>query len=191
MVWLMRIAGRGGSMTAEVLRDAAATAAVFGFFASAWFGWAQDEPPRAWRKALIAGSVLSLLTAVGGGVITWRTWSGPTVFDAGTSRTFGVVVGVEVALAGVGAAVLARRRRSELVPAWVALVVGVHLVPVAVLVRSPLIAVTGVLVTLAALAAVPLARSRAVAVSAVTGFGAGTVLLVAALWSLASVPLWS
>jgi hypothetical protein len=27
-------------MTAEFLRDAA-TAAVFGFFASAWFGWAQ------------------------------------------------------------------------------------------------------------------------------------------------------
>jgi hypothetical protein len=40
MVWLMSIAGREGSMTAEFLRDAAATAAVFGFFASAWFGWA-------------------------------------------------------------------------------------------------------------------------------------------------------
>jgi hypothetical protein len=93
-------------MTAEFLRDAAATAAVFGFFASAWFGWAQDEPPRAWRKALIAGSILSLLTAIGGGVMTWRNWSGSTAFDADTSRTFGLVVGVEVALAGIGAAVL-------------------------------------------------------------------------------------
>ena len=146
--------------TAEFLRDAAATAAIFGFFASAWFGWAQDEPPPAWRKALVAGSILSLLTAVGGGVLTWRNWSGPTAFDADTSRTFGLVVGVEVALAAIGAAVLARRRRSDLIPAWVALVVGVHLIPVALLVRSPLIAVTGVLVTLVALAAVPLARSR-------------------------------
>jgi hypothetical protein len=65
--------------------------------------------------------------------------------------------------------------------------VGVHLIPVALLVRSPLIAVTGVLV---ALVAVPLARSRPVAVSAVTGLGAGTVLLAAALWSLASALRW-
>ena len=107
-------------MTAAFLRDAAATAAIFGFFASAWFGWAQDEPPPAWRKALVAGSILSLLTAVGGGVLTWRNWSGPTAFDADTSRTFGLVVGVEVALAAIGAAVLARRRSSELIPAWVA-----------------------------------------------------------------------
>jgi hypothetical protein len=82
-------------VTAEFLRDAAATAAIFGFFASAWFGWAQDEPPPGWRKALVAGSILSLLTAVGGGVVTWRNWSGPTAFDADTSRTFGLVVGVE------------------------------------------------------------------------------------------------
>jgi hypothetical protein len=180
-------------MTAAFLRDAAATAAIFGFFASAWFGWAQDEPPPAWRKALVAGSILSLLTAVGGGVLTWRNWSGPTAFDADTSRTFGLVVGVEVALAAIGAAVLARRRSSELIPAWVALGGGVHLIPVALLVRSPLIAVTGVLVTLVtlvALVAVPLARSRPVAVSAVTGLGAGTVLLAAALWSLASALLW-
>jgi hypothetical protein len=177
-------------MTAEFLRDAAATAAVFGFFASAWFGWAQDEPPPAWRKALIWGSILSLLTAVGGGAVTWRNWSGETVFDAGTSRTFGLVVGVEVALAALGAAFLARQRRNELIPAWVALVVGLHLIPVALLVRSPLIAVTGVLVTLAALAAVPLARARSVAVSAVTGVGAGTVLLAAALFAMASVLVW-
>lgn len=83
---------------------------VFRFFASAWFGWAQDQPPPAWRKALVAGSILSLLTAVGGGVMTWRNWSGPTAFDADTSRTFGLVVGIEVALAAIGAAVLARRR---------------------------------------------------------------------------------
>ena len=112
------------------------------------------------------------------------------MFDAGTSRTFGLVVGVEVALAALGAAFLARRRRGDLIPAWVALVVGVHLIPVALLVRSPLTAVTAVLVTLVALVAVPLARSRSVAVSAVTGLDAGTVLLTAALCSMASVPLW-
>ena len=175
-------------MTAEFLRDAAATAAVFGFFASAWFGWAQDEPPPAWRRALVAGSILSLLTAVGGGVMTWRNWSGPTAFDAGTSRTFGLVVGVEVALAAIGAAVLARRRSSER-PRLGRPGRGGAPDPGGVAGAVPLIAVTGVLVTLVALVAVPLARSRSVAVSAVTGLGAGTVLLAAALWSLASALL--
>ena len=122
-------------MTAAFLRDAAATAAIFGFFASAWFGWAQHEPPPAWRKALVAGSILSLLTAVGG-VLTWRNWSGLTAFDADTSRTFGLVVGVEVALAaigprswpGAGAASSSPPGRPGR---------GVHLIPVARLVRSP------------------------------------------------------
>jgi uncharacterized BrkB/YihY/UPF0761 family membrane protein len=51
--------GERRPVTAEFLRDAAATAAIFGFFASAWFGWAQDEPPPGWRKALVAGSILA------------------------------------------------------------------------------------------------------------------------------------
>ena len=93
---------RVGPMAAELSRDTIATAAVFGFFASAWFGWAQDQPPPAWRRWLVAGSILSLLTAVAGGVLTWRHWTDPTAFDADTSRTFGIVVGVEFALAGLG-----------------------------------------------------------------------------------------
>jgi hypothetical protein len=170
---------------AAFVRDAAATAAVFGFFASAWFGWAQDAPPAGWRGWLGAGSALSLLTAAAGGVLTWRHWSGGTVFDADTSRAFGVVVGVEFALAGIGAAVLAARRRGELIAAWVALVVGVHLFPVAALLGDPLVYVVATLVTLVALAAVPLARTRRLAISAVTGLGAGIVLLTAAVISLA------
>jgi hypothetical protein len=170
-------------MTAEFVRDAAATAAVFGFFAASWFGWAQDAPPKAWKGLLLVGSIISLLTAVAGGLLTWRHWTDGTVFDADTSRTFGVVVGIEVALAGLGAGWLARRRRSDLIPAWVAVVVGVHLLPLAWLLRYPLIGLAGGLVTLAGVVAVPLARSRSLAVSAVTGLATGSVLLAAALVS--------
>jgi hypothetical protein len=53
-------------MTAVFVRDAAATAAVFGFFASGWFGWAQDEPPKAWGRALIgvAAGLVTLTAAL-------------------------------------------------------------------------------------------------------------------------------
>lgn len=174
-------------MTAGFARDAAATAAIFGFFASSWFGWAQEQPPRAWRKALITGSVLSLLIAVAGGVLAWQHWSDGTAFNPNTGRDFGIIVGIEVAVAGLGAAVLAARHRTDLTAPWIALVVGVHLFPLAPLLQYPLLAVVAALVTVAALAAVPLARSTSIAVSAVTGIATGTVLLAAALISLATV----
>jgi hypothetical protein len=61
----------------------------------------------------------------------------------------------------------------------------VHLIPLVWLLQYPLIGVAGALVTLVAVLAVPLARSRSLPVSAVTGLGCGCVLLAAALWSLA------
>ncbi len=126
-------------MTAQFLRDTAATALILGFFASSWFGWAQDQPPITWRKALAAGSIVSLLIAVAGGIYTWQHWQDGTVFDADTGRVFGIIVGVEFALAAVGGGLLTMRGRTDIIPAWVALVVGVHLFPVARLVGFPLI----------------------------------------------------
>ena len=117
-------------MTAAHLRDAAATVAIFGFFASAWFGWAQQRPPKTWRTPLTLASVGSIVLAAVGGVLTWQHWSEGSVFDQdSTARSFGIVVGIEVAAAGIGAALLSRTRRNELTPAWIALVVGIHLVP--------------------------------------------------------------
>jgi hypothetical protein len=170
----------------EFVRDAAATAVIFGFFASAWFGWAQEHPPRSWRPWLLTGSIVSLLTMTAGALLVWRHWSDGTAFDEDTSKTFGIVVGIEVALAGAGAALLAAKRRKDAVPVWIALVVGVHLFAVAAIIGYPLIHVTGALVTLAALVAIPVARSRSLPVSAVNGAGAGVALLASALCSLAA-----
>ncbi|BAL89563.1 hypothetical protein AMIS_43430 [Actinoplanes missouriensis 431] len=172
-------------MLADHLRDAAVTAAVFGFFASSWFGWAQEAPPPSWRKPLIAATVVSLLTAVAGGLLAWRHASAGTVFDDATSRTFGIVVGIEFAAAGVGAVILAVLRRRELIPVWIAFVVGVHLFPVAVIIHYPAVHVTAALITLASLVAVPVARSRSLPVSAVIGVATGAVLLAGALFSVA------
>ena len=66
-------------MTSEFVRDNAATAAVFAFFASAWFGWAQEKPPTSCRNALAAGSIVSLLIAVAGGILAWRHWEDGTI----------------------------------------------------------------------------------------------------------------
>ncbi|WBB65676.1 hypothetical protein [Micromonospora sp. WMMD812] len=172
-------------MIPEHIRDAAATAVVFGFFASSWYGWAQEAPPRTWRKPLVAGSIAALVAVLAGGLLTWRHWSDGTAFTAETSRNFGIVVGIEFGLAALGAGILAALRRRAVIPAWIALIVGVHLFPVAALIGYPLIHVVGALITLIALAAVPLARKLSLPVSAVTGLGTGTVLLAAAVTSMA------
>ena len=174
-------------MTTEFARDAAATAAIFGFFGSVWFGWAQEDPPKPWRPRLLVGSIASLVTMVAGGLLVWRYWNDGTVFDEDTSKTFGVIVGIEFVLAGIGAAILIARGRKDVIPAWVALVVGLHLFPVAVITASPMTHVVAALVTIAALAALPVARSRSLPVSATTGSGAGTALLSGALFFLVTV----
>ena len=174
-------------MNAEFIRDAAATAAIFGFFASSWFGWAQENPPAAWRHWLIAGAILALLVAIGGGVLTWQHWLDGTAFNPQTGRTFGLIVGIEFTIAGIGAGVLAALGKPQLIAPWVALVVGVHFWPLAPLLRYPLLYGVAALVSIAALVAVPLARAQTITVSAVTGLAIGLILLAAALYSLGTV----
>ncbi|WP_205328186.1 hypothetical protein [Glycomyces sp. YM15] len=171
-------------MTPEHLRDAAGLAAVFGFFAMAWFGWAQEGPPKPWVKYLAAGSILSILVAASGGFLLWRHWSDGTVFDDATGRGFGVIVGIEFAAAGLGAGLLAWRGHADRISAWIAFVVGVHLFPVAVVLAIPAVHVSAALITAASLAAVPIAKAKALRTSAVVGPLTGTVLLATAVASL-------
>jgi hypothetical protein len=168
----------------EFVRDAAATAAILGLFGSTWFGWAQEHPPKSWRPWLLTGSIVSLVTMLAGGLLVWRHWSDGTAFDEHTSIAFGVVVGIEVVLAGAGAVVLGARGRRDVIPVWIALVVGLHLFPVAVIIDYPFVHLVGALVTVAALSAIPVARSRALPISATNGLGVGTALLAGALFSL-------
>lgn len=171
-------------MIAEFVRDAAAVGAVLGYFASSWFGWALDGPPRAWRGWLIAGAVMSVLVAVASSLVVWQHWSDGTVFDAATSQQFGIVVGVEVTLCGLGAWLLSRTGRSELVSGWIALIVGLHFFVLAPLLSLPLLHIVAAAMTIAALAAVPVARRTSITVSTVSGTASGAILLTAAAFSL-------
>jgi hypothetical protein len=56
------------TMGQQSLRDSAMTALILEFFASSWFGWAQEHPPEGWRWPLAAGSVASLAVAAIGGI---------------------------------------------------------------------------------------------------------------------------
>jgi hypothetical protein len=165
------------------VRDSAMTALFFGFFASVWLGWAQERPPPAWRRPLIAGAVLSLAVAVVGGLSAWQNWSGASALsEPGAMRRYGIIVGVEFGLAALGAVAIAVWGRREYLAPWVCLVVGVHFWPLAPVLDNPSLVVLGALFTGIAATAVLIARRSALASSAIVGAGAGVALLGYAAW---------
>jgi hypothetical protein len=164
------------------------TALILGFFASSWFGWAQERPPAAWRSPLIVGALLSLVVAVAGAVLAWRNWSaaGSALSEPGAMRRYGIIVGVEFGIAAAGAAGIALRGRSEYVAPWICLVVGVHFLPMAPVLKNPPLVVLGVLLMAVAAAAVVVSRRTDFVPSAITGAGAGVALLGFAIWDAVS-----
>jgi hypothetical protein len=162
----------------QYVRDNAMTALILGFFASCWFGWAQERPPPGWRSPLIVGSVLSLVVAVAGAVFAWLNWSGGSALsEPGAMRAYGIIGAVEFGVAAAGAAGLALWGHSEYLAPWICLVVGVHFWPMAPVLKDPSLIVLGALMTAVAVTAVVVSRRAGLAPSAVTGVGAGITLL--------------
>ncbi|MFC7625129.1 hypothetical protein [Microlunatus sp. GCM10028923] len=115
----------------EMLRDSAFTSAWFGLMAMVWFGWAQEAPPPRTKPLLIAGSVLGVLLAAGFGVYTGLHWGDPTALNETGRMRFGIVVGIEVAAAGIGCLVFARLGARRWMAWWVAVVVALHFLSLA------------------------------------------------------------
>jgi hypothetical protein len=171
----------------DYARDRAMSALILGFFASCWFGWAQERPPPSWRAPLIAGACLSLAVAGAGAVLAWRAWSGPSALSApGAMRQYGIAVGVEFALAAAGAAALSLRGLQAYVAPWICLVVGVHFWPLAPLLQDRGLIGLGAVLVVIAVVGLFAGRLTGLAPSSVTGAGAGSALLVYAAWGAAT-----
>lgn len=170
----------------DFLRDAVAAGAILAFFATAWYGWALDAPPRSWRSWIITGLAASWVSVVVGVALTWINWNTGTVFDPTTGRLFGLVVGVEFAIAGVGAWILKRRVQDDLIPPWIALVVGVHFIPLGYILGIPVLYLLAAVVSVLAVVSVVVARARSFSTSSVTGVMTGSSLLGGAIMSLAT-----
>lgn len=167
-------------MLTDLARDAAFTAAWFGLMTMVWCGWAQEDPPARLRPWLGAASVAGALLAAGCGYLVVRRWDTASALE-GRYHWFGVLVAAEVVIAGVGCLVLARRGRARWFAWWVALVVALHFLPLAVMLGDGGVALVGVALTVALVVVVPRLRRTAGTTSAVVGAVMGTGLLVAGL----------
>lgn len=172
-------------MEADFLRDYAMAALIFGFFAMGWFGWAQDKPPKRWIIPLAIGSVLSGLVATTGGVLAFLNWDSASALSAeGAMQQYGIVVGIEFIIAGIGAVVLAVRKKQQYIPAWISFIVGVHFFALAGLFSDPWFHVLAAIGAIFALISIPIAKARNLEISAVCGALTGALLLVFAVRGL-------
>lgn len=130
-------------MLTEFLRDHAFTIGWFGLMSCVWFGWGQEAPPRSWRPWLGVGSVLGLILAIGFSFIVYSNWATATALE-GHYAWFGVLVGAEVLLAGLGCFLLYRRGEARWMAWWVALIIALHFLPLAFLLRDLSLVVLGV-----------------------------------------------
>lgn len=167
-------------MLTEFLRDQFFTTAWFGLMTFVWFGWAQEDPPRRWRVWLGVGSALGLGLAVTFGVLTSANWDQPTALE-GKYVWFGVLVAAEVVAAGVGCLVLAKRHAARWMAWWVAVVVAVHFLPLALLLRDVSVAVVGVVQLVALGVVVPRLRVATTTTSRLAGPIMGASLLASAV----------
>jgi hypothetical protein len=128
--------------------------------------------------ALEIGGAVAVVVAVSGGVRAIRgKRTGGALDEPATARRYGIVVGVEFAVGGVGAGVLSAAGGARFVPVWICAVVGLHFFPLASVLRAPLCRGLGMAVLSVAAAALLVGVFSDVPPSTVTGTGAGAALL--------------
>jgi hypothetical protein len=174
-----------GQQVAQSGRGRGIAAAIEGYFAAAWFGWAMAAAVPRLTQLLQIGIGLGALIAIAGIVLAVRSPAESTPMrDPAVRRRYWIVVGLEFALLGAGAAVLAISGLAQWAPVWICAGVGVHFIPLSRVLGDRFLVILGALITAVAVAALVVGLTSAVAPSTVTGAGAGLCLLITAAITL-------
>ena len=109
-------------------RDLLMTGAIFGIVTFVWTGWAQERPPHwGWRIPLgimgLAGCALAGLSIP----VVIRNWSAPTaiVFGGPSWNFYIIMCALEVVGIAIGAIIVARKKRADLIPPIALAAVGI------------------------------------------------------------------
>jgi hypothetical protein len=170
-------------MLTEFARDHAFTIGWFGLMAFVWFGWAQEDPPIRWRWWLGLGSGAGAVLAGIFGYAVAARWGEVSALE-GRYGWFGALVLAEVLLAVLGCLVLRRRGVGRWAAWWVALVVGLHFLPLAVLLGDGSLALLGASQGVGLLLLMPRLRGTSSPTSRLAGPFMGITLLLFAAASL-------
>lgn len=151
--------------------------AIFGMFSVVWFGWAQENPKKSWRKYIGIATGFSLLLCLIGVYLSIMNWNAATSLTTkGRFTSYLIVVYLEFLLAGLGAFFLMRRKRTDYIAPWIAFIVGTHFFWLVNIFKDPSLYILALLMIAIAILSPWLAKKLGVASSAITGIGSGTAL---------------
>jgi hypothetical protein len=167
-------------------RMRALTATIEGLLASMWFAWARADAPSSAQLVLEVGGVVGVLVAAAGLAVA-ASRDGPVApsWDAEVRRRYNRIVVAEVVPLGAGAAVLAAVGLEPWIAVWLCAGVGLHFLPASRAFATPFLALVGVAIIGAAVAALAVGLETTLAPVVIAGSGAGVCLLIAAFGSLA------
>lgn len=169
----------------EYVRDYTMYTSIFGMFSFCWFGWAQENPRSSWRKYLGIAAGIALLVCLIGVYLSVKNWDAPSALnDKNSFSTYLISVYIEFFLAGVGALVLLKWKYNDYIAPWIAFIVGIHFIGLESVFNDSSLYLLAALLVLVSIASLFISRKLKVANSAITGIGAGTVLLAYALLGL-------
>jgi hypothetical protein len=174
------------SGAAETGRGRGIGAAIVGFFAISWFAWGSAEPTSTALTALIRiGTAVGLLVICLGVTLAVRSPAGSSLMaDPVARRRYGIIVGSEFALLGLGSAVMGVLGLAEWIPVWICFGVGVHFFPLAPVIADRGAVVLGALLIAVSGVALVVGLTTDVAPATVAGLGAGVCLLIWAVSAL-------
>jgi len=172
-------------MEPEYIRDYAMYTAIFGMFSIVWFGWAQENPRKNWRKYIGAASGVALLVCLIGVYLSVTNWDAATALsEMDALTTYIIVFYAQLIIGGLGAFLLIRKKKKDYVAPWIAFIVGTHFFWLVNVFQDPGLYILAVLMIAIAGISPWLSKKMGVANSAITGIGSGTALFCFAILGL-------
>lgn len=167
------------------IRDYSMMVAFFGFFSMAWYGWAQEDPPKNWKKYLFVGTGLAAILFLTGIYFSVQNWQEATTLSNTTSLNYYYIFLVlEFGIAGIGAFVMYRKNLETYIAPWVCFIVGVHFFGLRYVFDDFVLHILGILLAIISGLTLILAKKFKIRHSAITGVCAGTTLILFALLNL-------
>jgi hypothetical protein len=157
--------------------DHAITAVILGLFATAWFGWAHAGVSSAVGVWLDVATGVAGIVAVAAVVTAFRVPRQRAVATTRAGRRrYGIIVGIEFTLIGLGGAALNLTGGQRWVPVWILAVVAVHFFPLAPVLANRALYPLGALLCAVAAAALVTGLVSTVDPAGVAGIGGGVGL---------------
>jgi len=176
-----------GALQAQIVLGCGSGGAITAFFGGVWLYWGASFVGVFPALGFVAEAVVEAVL-LGGSVYLMRRGrilrkrQSPLPGAAAMWRAFAIVVVLELILMNIGANIAVGMHRPDLVPIWVAIVAGLHSIPLARVFRTPAYTSLGIAMTLWTIFCLAFLRGNVA--PAYTCFGSGVVLWVTSAYAL-------